>query len=86
LRSIPTLKQPIDRLAVIPGNVPSPFAMPAGCRFHPRCPLAIPGLCDVEEPPLIAVNAQHVARCVLAQPQAQATTPPAAPAGAPKRV
>jgi peptide/nickel transport system ATP-binding protein len=73
MRSIPTLKKSVDRLATIPGNVPSPFAMPRGCRFHPRCPLAIPGVCDVQEPPVVEVNANHFARCVLAEPS-RATT------------
>jgi oligopeptide/dipeptide ABC transporter ATP-binding protein len=74
MRSIPTLKKPIDRLATIPGSVPSPFALPKGCRFHPRCPLAIPGVCDVIEPPVVQVSPYHFARCVLAQPATPSTT------------
>ena len=40
------------RLVAVPGTVPPPDALPPGCRFHPRCPYAEPGLCDVEEPDL----------------------------------
>ena len=36
---------------VPPGEPPSLVNPPAGCRFHPRCPKIITGLCDVEEPP-----------------------------------
>jgi peptide/nickel transport system ATP-binding protein len=36
---------------VPPGEPPSLVKPPAGCRFHPRCPRIIEGLCDVEEPP-----------------------------------
>jgi peptide/nickel transport system ATP-binding protein len=36
---------------VPPGEPPSLVKPPAGCRFHPRCPKIIEGLCDVEEPP-----------------------------------
>jgi peptide/nickel transport system ATP-binding protein len=64
LRSIPRLKRKLDRLAVIPGSVPDPFRLPAGCRFHPRCPLAIAGVCDVAEPPDIEVAPSHWVRCV----------------------
>jgi peptide/nickel transport system ATP-binding protein len=76
LRSIPTLKKPIDRLATIPGSVPPPFALPKGCRFHPRCPLSIPGVCDVAPPPMVPVSYTHFARCVLAQPGSDATAVP----------
>jgi len=33
------------------GEPPSLVRPPAGCRFHPRCPKAISGLCEVEIPP-----------------------------------
>ncbi len=36
---------------VPPGEPPSLVNPPTGCRFHPRCPRIIKGLCDVEEPP-----------------------------------
>jgi peptide/nickel transport system ATP-binding protein len=70
LRSVPSLKRRLDRLAVIPGSVPDPFRLPQGCRFHPRCPIAVPGVCDQEEPPDVQVGPQHFARCVAARPQA----------------
>jgi peptide/nickel transport system ATP-binding protein len=40
LRSTPHVTHKRPRLAVIPGNVPSPKRWPDGCRFHPRCPYA----------------------------------------------
>lgn len=36
------------------GEPPSLKNPPAGCRYHPRCPFAIPGLCDRVEPPNFA--------------------------------
>src|SRR5204862_7136336 len=40
MRSVPKLSGEHQRLTAIPGSVPSLAAMPAGCRFHPRCPKA----------------------------------------------
>ena len=55
------------RLVEIPGNVPSPGSMPSGCRFHPRCPIAQMGWCDVEDPALMQVpeSEDHLAACLL---------------------
>ena len=38
---------------ILEGDVPNPIDPPSGCRFHPRCPRAIEGTCDVIDPPLI---------------------------------
>jgi oligopeptide/dipeptide ABC transporter ATP-binding protein len=45
---------------ILPGEVPSPLRPPSGCRFHPRCPHAMPR-CGADEPPLIAANDRLVA-------------------------
>jgi len=50
---------------VPPGEPPSLVNPPAGCRFHPRCPHAIPGLCEVEEPPDMVPAPGHETACWL---------------------
>jgi oligopeptide/dipeptide ABC transporter ATP-binding protein len=50
------------RLEAIPGNVPSPFAMPPGCKFAPRCRYAV-SECSEGEPALVAVGQGHESRC-----------------------
>ena len=62
LGSIPRLDKKRGRLPAIEGTVPSPLAMPPGCRFAPRCPFA-DDLCRSEAPTLKAVTADHWARC-----------------------
>ncbi|MFE5321789.1 dipeptide ABC transporter ATP-binding protein [Paenibacillus sp. NPDC056579] len=49
-----------SRLYTIRGSIPSLTALPAGCRFHPRCPYAT-DRCLAEEPPLLQVNGREVA-------------------------
>ncbi len=66
LRSIPTFSRDRGgRLETIRGSVPSPFARPSGCTFHPRCDAFMPGVCDKLVPwPVTAENGRTV-RCHL---------------------
>ena len=47
------------------GEPPSLLAPPSGCRFHPRCPHAIPGTCDVDDPPHFEPRPAHPSACWL---------------------
>ncbi|MGE9291612.1 MAG: dipeptide ABC transporter ATP-binding protein [Puniceicoccales bacterium] len=51
LNSIPREETMGSRLPTIKGSVPSLTAIPSGCPFHPRCPFAVPGVCDVGNAP-----------------------------------
>jgi oligopeptide/dipeptide ABC transporter ATP-binding protein len=53
-----------ERLRPIPGFVPPAGQMPAGCRFHPRCPHAQPGRCDTDAVVLGPAGPGRLARCV----------------------
>jgi len=46
------------------GEVPSAIQVPAGCRFHPRCPYAF-AKCSEVEPQLIEIEENHCAACHL---------------------
>jgi len=50
---------------VLPGDIPNPTNPPSGCRFHPRCPVAIPK-CSVDEPAWREISSRHWAACHLA--------------------
>ena len=64
LGSVPRLGAPQGaRLVPIPGAPPSLAALPPGCPFAPRCPLAIDD-CRAAEPELISVGPQHWAACI----------------------
>jgi oligopeptide/dipeptide ABC transporter ATP-binding protein len=62
LGSIPRLDHEQAQLSAIEGFVPDAAAMPAGCRFHPRCPFSVEK-CRREEPPLMEVAKDHLASC-----------------------
>ncbi|MEM3627865.1 MAG: ATP-binding cassette domain-containing protein [Candidatus Bathyarchaeia archaeon] len=55
----PTVKR--ERI-MLSGDVPSPVNPPAGCRFHPRCSIAM-DVCRQVEPELIDVGREHMVAC-----------------------
>jgi len=63
LECVPTLETELDRLVAIPGVLPDPARRPPGCRYAPRCPLAIEA-CTRAIPPLHRVGAEHDAACI----------------------
>jgi len=62
LASIPAAQKRGTRLKVIPGRVPDAQAVPAGCAFHPRCPLA-EERCRTEMPESREYEPGHAASC-----------------------
>jgi peptide/nickel transport system ATP-binding protein len=74
------------RLVPIPGAPPSAAALPPGCPFAPRCPLAVDD-CRAAEPELLEITPSHRAACIrtdqvagrsAAQIYGISTEPPAA--------
>jgi len=55
----------------LPGDVPNPMYPPTGCRFHPRCPVALPA-CAINEPEFVTLSDSRKVACVLQK----AGTPP----------
>ncbi len=67
-RSLPRVGDRKHRLEVIPGNVPNPLHFPAGCKFHPRCPLGHDdGQCRTQEPELAEARPGHWVACWKAE-------------------
>jgi oligopeptide/dipeptide ABC transporter ATP-binding protein len=65
LASAPMVDPELRRERIIlKGNVPDPSNPPAGCRFHPRCPVAI-DVCSRVEPKLIDIGNGHLVACHL---------------------
>ncbi len=69
--SIPSLEGTSDRLTQIPGSMPRLTAIPKGCAFNPRCPLAF-DRCRVERPDLMAVDHSLAACWLVAREGAEA--------------
>jgi peptide/nickel transport system ATP-binding protein len=65
LGSVPRLDEERETLLAIEGSVPPPFALPAGCRFHPRCPFA-EDACTKEVPALKSIQPSHAVACLHA--------------------
>ncbi len=63
MSAIPIPKPNLERDRIIlEGEVPSPLNPPAGCRFHPRCPIAS-DQCSLEEPEFLEERPDHWVAC-----------------------
>ena len=62
--SVPRLGRRVHRLPAIPGSVPDLSAMPAGCRFAPRCKYACEA-CRTTEPKLRNIGDDHTCACLF---------------------
>src|SRR5437867_11479240 len=62
----PTITRSKVRVELRSAHVPSLSALPPGCTFHPRCPLAEKGLCDVLEPTLLPLPGDRQVACHVA--------------------
>ena len=49
---------------ILQGETPNPIDVPTGCRFHPRCPVAM-ATCKVSDPPFVSFGKTHQAACLL---------------------
>ena len=58
LDAVPDLEMPGKSRIAVAGEVPNPLDPPAGCTFHPRCPLANER-CRREAPVLMVAGAAH---------------------------
>jgi peptide/nickel transport system ATP-binding protein len=62
MASVPAIDGETARLYSIPGRIPDPDEVVAGCRFGPRCGYAEP-VCRAAMPDLVAVDGDHRVRC-----------------------
>ncbi|WP_418896466.1 ABC transporter ATP-binding protein [Stomatohabitans albus] len=65
--SIPRADQVGGRLNPIIGQPPDLSAIPPGCPFHPRCPIAVPGKCNTERPTMRTIAEGRDVACHFAE-------------------
>lgn len=87
LAAIPDPRRPGRRVVSLGGEIPSPLAVPAGCRFHTRCPHVM-DVCRSVVPSMVPTPGGGAAACHLLTPSAAgvapvAVSPPAAEPAAP---
>jgi peptide/nickel transport system ATP-binding protein len=63
--SDPDYRNALTFKEVPPGEPPNLISPPPGCRFHPRCPHFIEGLCEIKEPPDLEPEPRHLVACWL---------------------
>ena len=76
LAANPGLRPRAGRAPSLTGEIPSPYAIPAGCRFSSRCRF-VEDRCRASEPALVEVGPGHVARCHVLPPLVGVATQPA---------
>ncbi|BER93150.1 ABC transporter ATP-binding protein [Thermatribacter velox] len=68
IAAVPVVSEEEERFkpekVVSRGEIPSPINLPSGCVFHPRC-ISAEERCRVEEPPMVAIDENHLVRCHL---------------------
>jgi peptide/nickel transport system ATP-binding protein len=64
LQAIPRRSTVRGEIRGIPGSIPDFISPPSGCRFHPRCPHAMPR-CSEQEPNVVEVSPRHEVSCFL---------------------
>jgi oligopeptide/dipeptide ABC transporter ATP-binding protein len=64
------------RMVILAGETPNPGNVPNGCRFHPRCPLAMEA-CKTTDPPVVEAGPGHTVACLLGEPDVRRLTEPA---------
>jgi peptide/nickel transport system ATP-binding protein len=68
LAAVPVPDPHLRRTEPMPrGEIPNAINPPSGCRFHPRCPIARLGHCDVEDPQLRELRPGHFVACHYAE-------------------
>jgi peptide/nickel transport system ATP-binding protein len=70
---MPKLDERAERVS-IPGRPPALDNPPSGCRFHPRCPVAM-DICRTIDPAMISVRPGHRAACHLVTEEVSHVTP-----------
>ena len=76
LDAFPSIRGPQVRLTGIPGSPPDLLAPPAGCRFHPRCPVV--DAATARPPSRAATRSTATCRCLLLRRRGRAEEPTAA--------
>jgi peptide/nickel transport system ATP-binding protein len=62
LNATPNIDTPLEDMKPIPGESPDPVNVPAGCSYHPRCPLK-DQRCEAEDPNLVEAEENHRVAC-----------------------
>ncbi len=62
ISAFPSIRGEKKKLSAVAGEPPDLINPPSGCRFHPRCPRAVPG-CSAEEPVYLEHSFKHYAAC-----------------------